>query len=138
MTTSNGLTPDEIKTLRVGLRDYVDVRLDAMEHHAETVFSNIEKSIEVANKVLDIRLAAMNEFRATIADQSNSFITKVEYKADKNKSDSEIQALKDFKLVINSKASQRSLTFAYVVSSIGLFISIISFILALIDAIKVP
>jgi hypothetical protein len=75
----------------------------------------------------------MNEFRNSMKDQANTYFTKVEHEAWKEKIESEIQILREFKIILDAKASQRSLVYAYVVTGIGLLLSIIGLMINIID-----
>jgi len=78
LSMGNHLSPDEVAQLRVGLREYVDVRIKA-----------IEQQLVTAQVVLDTRLSSMNEFRAALTDQSANFFTRPEHLAWREKVEGE-------------------------------------------------
>ena len=47
----------------------------------ETRVDYIEKGIEKTENALNKRLEAMNEFRAALKDQNNTFITRIEFES---------------------------------------------------------
>jgi len=114
------LTTAEIAELRVSLKEHFESRLQA-----------IEKQLETANQVLDIRLAGMNEFRESMKDQQNTFLTMSEHDAWKAKIEADIQTLRDFRVKVDSKADQKTVTLAFIFSAISAVIGVIGIIEAL-------
>jgi len=98
----------------VPLKEYTDKRLE-----------ELEKAILLAKQNIDQRLESVNEFRAQLNDQAKNFITRAEHDVLVK----DIQDLREFKAVVNAKASQNSVTVAYVITIISLIISISSFIM---------
>lgn len=71
----------------VSLREYLtalisaaerrsDARFEAMKDMVQTAFSEAQKAIDKAEAATDKRLEGMNEFRDTLSDQANNFVTK--------------------------------------------------------------
>lgn len=107
------LSNKETEELRVSLREYLEVRLKALE-------DKVNKS----ETVLGIRLDSMNEFRGALSDQLRTFMPRTEYMARHEKLEQDIQLLREFKATIDSKASQSSLLIAYAISLISLIVGI--------------
>ena len=105
---------DETRTI-VSLRDYVDVRLTA-----------IEKAHELSCAATDKRLASMNEFRNALKDQAAQMATRIELEAAEDKIELELRPLRDFKAAIEAKASQQSVNLALLISLAGLALTIIN------------
>lgn len=103
---------------RVPLRDYVDVRFDA-----------ICKEIETGNKVMDARLEKMNEFRSAMTDQAQHFMTVNEYHLAHKPVEEDIKELRDFMAKQQGKASQTALLFVSAISILGLVFAIVDFFL---------
>lgn len=59
-------------------RRHTDQRFIDHDKLAETRFQAIERATELAAGTMNARLESMNEFRATIADQSRTYITRSE------------------------------------------------------------
>jgi hypothetical protein len=63
----------------VSLRDYIDTRLAALEgRHKDQVLAT-QIAIDKADAATALRFAAVNEFRAQLADQSSTFVTRREH-----------------------------------------------------------
>ena len=123
------LSEDETKQFRITLREYIDLRLDNLEKELQTYQCSSDVNLKAAHASLDKRLEAMNEFRATITDQSNKYLTKLEHEAWKEKIEQELQLLRDFKLTIDTKASTKSVNTAYIISGISIFLSFLGLVL---------
>ena len=126
------LSEDETKQFRITLREYIDLRFASLEKELETYQCSNDVNLKAAHASMDKRLEGMNEFRATITDQSNKYLTKLEHEAWKEKIEQELQTLRDFKLTIDTKASSRSVTTAYIFTGIAIAISFIGMILTII------
>jgi putative lipase involved disintegration of autophagic bodies len=107
MTENHVVTPHQNE--RVSMRDYVDVR-----------FESICKEIETANRVLDTRLEAMNEFRSAITDQALTFMTKNEYSSAHKPVEEDIKELRDFMAKQRGSATQSQVFIAYALGLLGI------------------
>ena len=97
----------------VTLRDYVDARFESL--YAERIKSD---------EVLNVRLAAMNEFRASLTDQARSFITREEANLKHRGLEEEARLSRDFRSVHQGKASQGQLWFVSIISVIGVLLGL--------------
>jgi hypothetical protein len=102
----------------VTLKEYVESRIEA-----------VEKGIEVANAVMQDRLAGMNEFRDTLKDQASRFITREEVDIKLKSIEDRVQELQLSKAAMDGKASQTHANIIMVIAIIGLVISFISLFL---------
>ena len=127
----NELSEDDTRQLRLTLREYIDLRLDYLEKEFETYQCSNDVNLKAAHASMDKRLESMNEFRQTISDTSNKYLTKLEHEAWKEKIEQELQTLRDFKLTIDTKASTSAVRTAYVISGISIFLSFIGLILTI-------
>jgi len=105
----------------VSLKEYVDLR-----------FAENQRSIEKAERTMNSRLEGMNEFRATLKDQASRFLTREEVmlmlKPLEKSSDEHAKDIKSLELTraeLAGKASQKSVYIAWVLSVIGIVISVI-------------
>ena len=124
----------------VSLRDYVDSRI-----------SSLEKATQVATAALDLRLAAMNEFRASMSDIANRSATRVEFDQMRERMaqfattsdvdninerigalmdqiNEDIRSLRESRAVMEGKASQSSVMWAILIAAAGLVLSAIGLI----------
>jgi hypothetical protein len=73
---------------------------------------------------MEHRLNAMNEFRESLKDQSNLFLTKAEYTACKEKIDEDIRLLRESRAELHGKASQMQANIALAIAIIGILMSL--------------
>ena len=98
----------------ITLRDYIDTRV-----------SSIDKAVELAYEQMDTRLQGMNEFRQSLRDQGNTFLTKAEFYTWKDKVDEDIRLLRETRAELAGKASQGTAILAILISVSGLLIGLI-------------
>jgi len=104
--------------------DYVSLR-----DHLESRIEAVEKSIGVAERELQIRLASMNEFREAMRDQGSKFITRTEMDAKIDAICAKIEVLEKYQNTMEGKASQSQANLALVFSLIGTILGIAGLIL---------
>ena len=105
---------------KVALYQYMNMRFDELEKRFNMINSLNTIALDKATDVIDDRLAQMNEFRAQMKDQQNTFATKVELENNNEK----IDKLESYHDKLEGKASARSVIFAYVLAAASLLISI--------------
>lgn len=93
----------------VSLRDYVDIRLNAIERATALALDANEK-----------RLDGMNEFRATLNDQSKKFALQTDYLNLRE----DVQGLRETRAEMAGKASQQSVLISYLISAVAIFMNI--------------
>ena len=101
----------DVESQLVPLREYIDLR-----------FSETQRAIDKAESSMNERLASMNEFRATLKDQSAKFITREEVTSMLERIQENVTALQKLSDISTGKASQTSMIIALVISlaSLGL------------------
>ena len=137
--SSNGITVKEFFTLWINeLEKNISERSESMGEKFITIeearklaldaveqkFKATEEARRLALEAMDKRLDTMNEFRATLRDQSTTFMTKVAHEAYVEKVDLQIRQLQDFKLLLDTKASSRDVTWSWILSAISIVIGI--------------
>ncbi len=100
----------------------------SLEKHFESRIAALEKSIDSTARVLDRRLEGMNEFREALKDQASKFITRSELSIIFERIDADIRLLREYKSIMEGKASQNSVAISYIISAIVLAISILAYI----------
>ena len=125
--TSNGTS--------VGLREYftlwlknIEVLIDEKCAGIDARFCSVEEARNLALKAMEARLAGMNEFREALRDNQVKFFTKAEHEAYVKATEVELRSLQDFKLSLETKASQGSVNIALVIAGIGILLSVISLV----------
>jgi hypothetical protein len=95
-----------------------------LREHLESKIIALEKASEEAKKTLERRLEGMNEFRAQLKDQAQTFITRSEYCARNEKIDGAIQRFSDHVAEEKGKASQTSVIVSIVIAVAGLVLAL--------------
>jgi hypothetical protein len=137
----------------VGLKDYVDSRLEAEEKARMQNLDTVEKARRDAYIAMEKRLDGMNEFRDTLRDQSARFMTRDEYFTAHQSllnathilengkvgidvfngfHDETEKTLEDYKInkaVLATRASVSSLIYTNIFTGITLMVAIVSIIL---------
>ena len=117
MSTSPCLSEDEVNGLRVGLRHYVDAR-----------FIALQREMEKNDKVMDVRLNSMNEFRQAMQDQQNKFLTMSEHDAWKEQVENKLGELHDFKTELKAKAPTWLSVLTFATSGVALVIALLALV----------
>jgi len=113
-----GVSGEAFTDRGVSLREYIDLRIE-----------HIVNSTELARLGMEKRLDGMNEFRETLRDQSQLFVTKAELDALRSKVESEMISAHDFRIAHEAKASQSSVVLLGIVTVINLVIGVVMFAL---------
>ena len=120
----------------VSLKEYFDARFDAMD-----------KALELAQRTNDVRLEGMNEFRNAMKDQTGHFVTRTEadlkinniaaeLKAEQAAVCADIELLQKSQNIAEGKASQSSVIIVFVISAIGMGVSICGLALGALEFIR--
>jgi hypothetical protein len=88
------------KTELVSLKEYIEVRLLA-----------IEKTMEATDKSMALRLESMNELRDQIAHERGQYLLRTEHEAIHKALDADIRTLRESRAEISGKASITGLYF---------------------------
>lgn len=116
----------------VSLEKYFEVKFIALREFFDYKFEAIYRANDVAYESMEKRLEGMNEFRDTLKDQASRFITRDEVDAIRKSIDADLRVLREYKAMVEGKASQQSVMIAYVMSGIGLLMGILGTIMGLI------
>jgi hypothetical protein len=109
----------------VALREHLEAMLAAKVCYVEARIAGMEKATEIATRRLEERLASMNEFRASLSDQSTRMVTRNEMSLQVGRLQEDISDLKRSRDELTGKASQSSVTTAMLLGIAGLILAII-------------
>lgn len=112
----------------VSLKDYFDIRFSELIKYIDTKFLGIEKSTLLAQENLNTRLEAMNEFRNSMKDQAQQYITRADHETLIAKTDADVRYLREATAESKGKASQQSVNIAYLFAFIGIIIAIVGLV----------
>ena len=118
MSMNPGVSGEAFTDRGVSLREYIDLRIE-----------HIVNSTELARLGMEKRLDGMNEFRETLRDQAQLFVTKAELDALRSKVESEMISAHDFRIAHEAKASQSSVVLLGIVTVINFVIGVVMFAL---------
>lgn len=121
-----------------------DLTVVSLKEHIDTRLEAIEAATRAAAATMDKRLNSMNEFRDTLRDQASRFVTRDELAAQLARTSDitateravlrdQIQELKTFKTVADTKASISSVYISYALGILGLLVGVAGLILKLIS-----
>lgn len=119
-------------TRNITLEKYFEMQLGNIKELLETKFNAIEQSTKLATETLNARLESMNEFRGAMKDQMANAFTKPEQNFYAEKVSAEIKSLELSRATLEGKASQKSVTYAILISVIGALFGMAGFILKLV------
>jgi hypothetical protein len=90
------MTPtNKYKTKPVTDENYI-----TLKEYMEDKFLMSDKALELATKVLDVRLTAMNNFREQMQSERDTFLTKDEYEVNHSLLESKIEIVQKFMWVL--------------------------------------
>ena len=110
---------------KVPLRDYVDIRFEAVCNEFGARFIAIDRERAATEKTIDARLDSMNEFRQAMLDQARTYMTKHEYQLAHQPLAEDAQEFHDFMAKHQGKASQNQVLFAYGLAFLSMLIGIV-------------
>ncbi len=104
-------------------------RLTALERLVDQRFKNQDDAIKIAADSLSKRLDAMNEFRQSLTDQSNKFVTKAEYDQAHQRLVEDVKILMDARADWQGQARSQTTMLLLAVAASGIIFGSIGLIL---------
>lgn len=96
-----------------------------LKEHLESRLIALEKATALAANTLEKRLEGMNEFREALRYQTSLFVTRTELQVLLEKIEVDLRILRQYKVALESKASQAYVTVTMVIAILGAIISVI-------------
>ena len=93
----------------------------------------LDKSTSASLSVLEKRLESMNEFRASLSDQTRNYFTKGEHDAYQKLVETDLRVLRESRAELSGKASQSSMNVTFILALVGALTGLVALIL---DVIK--
>ena len=118
----------------ISMRDYVDTKFTGLTGLFETKIMANEKAVELASRTLSARLDLMNEFRMQLRDQASTFFPRSEHEIYTRAVDKDIRELRESKVELAGKASEKSVAFTMIVAMIGIILSFAALMHSFVDA----
>lgn len=112
------------------LKEYAEQRIDDQDKYVESKFLAIKEAVLKAEVANDKRFESVNEFRAQLSDQTNSFLSRLEYNAQHKALEDRVTALTDRINVSEGKSNGINAGWGYLVGAVGLAAAVIGVILA--------
>lgn len=114
---------------KVSLKEHIESRFEDCNRCHDIRIAAIEKAIDLAAEQLDARLATMNEFRASLRDQSATFVPRNEWEKTveviEKGHNIRISALELSRAELAGKASQGSVNIALLISIFAVLTSVV-------------
>ena len=114
---------------------YFTLWIKKLEETVDFRFDAVEQARRIAAEVTDVRLKNTNEWRESVQNREVSFFTKTEHEAYEKAVEVELRVFRELKTIVDTKANQRSLTVAYIMSGISLLIGVGGFTLAILSVV---
>lgn len=130
----SGWTVDTMHQHLIGIMDERDTRyqqrFDAQQLGLTDALKAAEKAVVKAEVATDKRFEGVNEFRETLSDQANTFMTRHEYSAAHDALVEKVEAIA--KIQDNAVGHSQGLTagWGYLVAAVGLAVAIVTVIIA--------
>lgn len=112
------------RAANVSLRDYIEQRITDLEDRMNLRFDASEAAALKAEQQMTARLDSINGFRATLSDQAARFVTRDELTVTLHSIIETVDSLKTSRDILAGKASQASVSLAFLLAAIGLAISL--------------
>lgn len=121
----------------VSLKEYFDSRIESICRKFTLEIRSIREAVEKSERLLQVRLEGLNEWRAQNKDIIAKFVTQNEIDLQIGRLDDRmrdldesIRALELDRAKLAGKADQKSVNISYIFSAIGAIIAIISFLMS--------
>jgi hypothetical protein len=115
----------------IELKEYLESKLCDLEEKADLKIDSLKEATSLAKATLDERLARMNEFRESLKDQNQTFVTKNEFNVLINRIEDDIKSLRESRAELQGKASQNQVNIALLISVAGVVIGVTSMLRSL-------
>ena len=110
----------------VGLRDFLEQRINDSEAKFELNLKLNNVAQEKADQKMESRLQGMNEFREQLKTQASTFMSRDFYDARHSELQKQVDDLRLNRANLEGKASQQSVMIAFLIAIAGIAISVIS------------
>ena len=119
------MSDDEPDT--VPLRDYLDAKFETIK----AMLDKADEATRLARENLEVRLESLNEWRQQSKDRERDFLARTEFDVRHEKVCEDVRSLRESRAELAGKASQKSVTLVTVLTVVGLLLSAIAIIVAL-------
>ena len=113
--------------MTVPLRDYLDAKFETIE----AMLDKADEATKLARENLEVRLESLNEWRQQSKDRERDFLARTEFDVRHEKVCEDVRSLRESRAELAGKASQKSVTLVTVLTVVGLLLSAIAIIVAL-------
>jgi hypothetical protein len=114
---------------QVSQREYFERILAERDKKFDERFQFQRDAVSTALASMDKRLDGMNEFRASLQDQTKNQVSKSEFQTFKDATDKDIRMLRESKAELDGMASQSSVNLSLGISVLGLLVGSISIVM---------
>jgi len=91
----------------VSLREFLAQRIDAVERRSEARFTAMQQAVDLALEATERRFEGVNEFRATLSDQAQHFVTNETLTAIIERLDAKIERNRDMITEVSKRIDRR-------------------------------
>jgi hypothetical protein len=112
----------------ISLREYVDIRFDAQEKAVQSALASADRAVAKAEAASDKRFEAVNEFRASLNDNTRTLMPRAEYEQAIKAVNEKIETLTARINTRDDRGRGIGEGWAFLASAIGLIVSVITVI----------
>jgi hypothetical protein len=121
--------PNELETSGVSLREFLCAKITALDTKIELHLQLSRVALDKAESQMNERLERMNEFRDSLRDQAERFVTKSEWASQHKVLLEDIRTLRESRERLEGKASASSVYVAYGISLIGIVLGVAALVM---------
>jgi hypothetical protein len=109
----------------VSLREYIDIRFDAQEKAVQSALASADRAVAKAEAASDKRFEAVNEFRASLNDNTRTLMPRAEYEQAIKAMNEKIDILTNRVNTRDDRGKGMGEIWGYIVGAIGLLIALV-------------
>lgn len=110
------------------LKEYIEALRSDDQKAVQAALLAAKEAVIKAENATEKRFESVNEFRAQLADQGNTFLPRLEYDAQHKALEDRVSALTDRINIKEGKGAGLNAGWGYLVAGVGLLITIIAFL----------
>ena len=115
---------------KVSLREYCDLKMDALEKLFERILVEYKQSVSdalvIRTNETDRRLEILNGEAGRLREMQVTYLLRKEYDIYHEQLLKDVRALENFKIVMDAKASQASVNWSYFFSALAAILAIVA------------
>lgn len=129
MDAKLSMLKEQIRDSALTLEKWTNTLSHLVKDTTATTATALEKSTSASLSMLEKRLESMNEFRASLSDQTRNYYTKSEHDSYQKLVETDLRFLRESRAELQGKASQSSMNVTFGLAAIGALTGMVAVIL---------